>query len=220
MVRPLTRGLQALNFFWHYGLFSWQVRSGYYRHSPFTRSGLVHLLAVLTWVNAPRLIVQLGVGEGVSVIAMLLATRLRFILEARLVGYDHFTERGVGEAVERQVFERNIRQFNLQAQVEAHQADALQLVCKLDEIDLLNIDIDNTYEKLQRLYELGWFDSLSAQGFAVVEGGYSQHQGRSNSRGIMRFCQDLQARGFQTMTIQRYPGVVLVRRFLDSDQAY
>ena len=216
----LLRVVDGIFFLWHYAVLNWRIRRGLFHHSPFTRSGFLHLLSALTWVTAPKFIVQLGVGEGVSTLVMGLTARLRSGNAVRLIGYDHFSERGVGEAIARQTFEDNLGRFGLKPYVELNESDVLQVDCDRGGIDFLNIDIDNNYEKLQRLYQLGWFDALAPTGLAIMEGGYSQHHGRQESRGIMRFCRELQERGFQTVTIQSYPGMVLVRKLLETDKVY
>jgi len=207
-------------FCWRYGILIWLMRRNHFGHSPYTSSRLVHLLAALTLVYAPRRIVQLGVGEGVSTIAMLLAARLKVGNGISLTGYDSFSHRAVGETIPRERFERNIAMFGMEKLIHLIQIDLLESPCREEGIDLLNIDIDNSYHKLHRMYDMGWFGAVSDTGLILVEGGYSKHTGFEESRGIMKFCRELQQKGFQTMTIQRYPGLVLVRKFRDCDEAY
>lgn len=146
--------------------------------------------------------------------------RLKHGKDVKLIGYDHFSDRSVGEPISKHRFYRNITRYKLANNLDLKIADVFEAQCMYRDIDLLNIDIDNTYEKLNKLFARGWFDCVSENGVIILEGGFSRHANRDQSRGISEFCQELHSRGFQTFTVRRYPGVVLVRKTSKDDLMY
>ena len=200
-----------LRFGYRYLLLAIAVRRGKIQHSPFSRSGLLELLAAFTWVYRPRTIVQLGVGEGLSSIVMLMVATLRGDRDVHLIGYDNYAARSVGETLSRAVAEKNLERYGVRPFAELREADVLHERCPLGSIDLLNVDVDNTFEKLAQLLELGWFDAVTPDGLIIIEGGHSRHEGRPESRGILRFCEVLEKTGFKVLAVPRYPGCVFAR---------
>jgi hypothetical protein len=195
-------------------------RAGRFSHSPFTKSGMLYLLSSATYVYSPSKIIQLGVGEGVSCIAMFLMAKLRSVADVSIIGYDNFSFRSCGETVSRKVFWNNVKNYKLDANVKLYEQNVLDIQCPYTNVDLLNIDIDNTYDKLLTLYNLGWFACVSENGLIVLEGGFSNHDNLDKSRGINKFCIYLQQNGYQTFTVKRHPGLVFVRKISVMDTEY
>lgn len=195
-------------------------RPGAFSHSPFTKSGMLYVLSSASYAYAPGKIIQLGVGEGVSCIAMLLMAKLRGVKNPSLTGYDNFAFRSVGATVSKSIFWKNLKRYGVNSNVTLHEENVTETKCPYSGVDLLNIDIDNTYEKLIRLYELGWFDCVSDSGLIVIEGGASKHDNLEGSRRINEFCLFLQKNNFQTFTFRKHPGMVFVRKISVSDNEY
>jgi hypothetical protein len=165
-------------------------------------------------VFQPEAVVELGTGEGNS--TLLIARALKCNKKGHLFSYDSYSERIHGfSKTSGNDIRRRLRIIGATAFVSLNHMDIMEHSWDRDGIDLLVVDADNNYHRLETIYR-NWFGKVTENGFVIFEGGCSEHKGES--RGISAFCEFLNVNKWQTFTFMVNPGAVIARR-ITADQA-
>ncbi len=178
------------------------LRSGFFPLEKFT-----WIIVGLVVLFKPRVVVELGTGEGNESFVVGMALRKNKL--GKLYSFDSYSERiNNFEKKADDLVKFKAQMIGVSRYVEFIKCDVFKYTWEGEKIDMLIIDIDNNYERLRRLCK-AWFPHVKKNGFILIEGGYSKHG--NCSRGIYKFCIYLNAQGYQTTLLPVYPGLVIAR---------
>jgi tRNA A58 N-methylase Trm61 len=174
------------------------------------------LIYALILLYKPETVVELGTGEGNCM--ALIGIALKMNRSGKLFSFDVYGERIQGFLPKTgKTVSGKKRMLGLERVIENIQTDIFNFSWIGNPIDLLVIDIDNTFERLKKIAD-NWFEKLSPNGIILFEGGFSQYN--KSPRGVFEFCNYLHGENWETFTLMHYPGLVLARRIQKDDQYY
>jgi hypothetical protein len=183
-------------------------------YAPFSKFNKI--LFELIILYKPKIVVELGTGEGNCMCVISLALRKNGF--GKLFSFDSYGERiqnfipKSGKSIE---YKKNI--LGLKEYVENIKCDIFTYNWSDSAIDFMVIDIDNTFDRLKQIVD-SWLNKVSENGIIIFEGGFSRYENKS--RGINLFCQYLRDNGWETFTFKHYPGAVMARKIIDEDYSF
>lgn len=176
------------------------LRSGFFPLEKFTR-----IIVGLIILFKPRVVVELGTGEGNE--SFVVGMALRKNQFGKLYSFDNYSERiNNFEKKADDLVKFKSQMIGVSRYIEFIKCNVFNYTWEGEKVDILIIDIDNNYERLCKLYK-AWFPHVKKNGFILIEGGYSKHG--NCSRGIGKFCIYLNSKGYQTTLLPVYPGLVI-----------
>ncbi|HEY4612095.1 MAG TPA: class I SAM-dependent methyltransferase [Bacteroidota bacterium] len=174
------------------------------------------LLYDIILLYKPKIVVELGTGEGNCMGLIGIALKKNGV--GKLYTHDSYGERILGFIPKHgKTVEDKIRILNIDEFVQTVRCDVFSHTWTQGPIDLLVVDIDNTFERLRQLHDK-WFVYVSKDGMIVLEGGFSTYENKP--REIGKFTAFLRDHGWETFTFKHYPGAVIGRRIGSDDRDF
>jgi len=181
--------------------------------SSYKDNGYADFFAGLAKIYQPKLIVECGVLDGYSLLAMAKAAP-----KATVKGIDLFEDyehkHGSMDQIYSEAYDEGIRNIELQ------HADAFKAHTQFhqESIDILHLDISNDGNKLWDLFDV-WQDKVKKEkGIIVFEGGSKERDNvswmlRYGKMSIRKFKFELEMRKkWEVLTLTPFPSVTICRR--------
>ena len=182
--------------------------------SSYQQNNYDELFSALVAVHKPKVIVECGVLNGFSLLAMVESSDPR----SDIFAYDLFEDYEFKHGQQKEV--QNLLDVNFHKNVKLVKQDAIEAARNHEDksVDFLHIDISNHYENLAKMFDV-WMPKVKVDGLMLFEGGSKErdnvewmkkHKKRKISKFIYEYLVDCYM--FEFVTMLPFPSLTICRK--------